>query len=212
MRADANTSAGAATPTLTELLAFLERLRPALVRAACKAGAPRVEAEDAAQEAIIALLRSETVAKLPRKELKAYALRAARNFAHTLARASLRRTEREARWATEPVVRSLDPERALLQKSAFSALVAAIVEIRDELRAPFLLHYAAGFTANEIASCLGLPEGTVRSRLRRAIGLFAPLAQDEVDGVDDQIAALIAALSQMRHLERRGVSPQQPAA
>ena len=212
MRLDANNRVGALPFTLTERLAFLERLRPALVRAALKAGAPSAEAEDAAQEAIIAVLRSETVAKLPRIELRAYALRAARNFAHTLGRAALRRSEREARWAEEPVERSLDPERALLHKSAFLVLVTAIVEIRDELRTPFLLHYAAGFTAAEIANCLGLPEGTVRSRTRRAIGLFAPTAHDEAERVEAQIAALNAALFQMRHIDLRGISPQLPAA
>ena len=43
----------------------------------------------------------------------------------------------------------------------------ALLRLNETLRAPVLLHYAEGFKVEEIARILHIPEGTVKSRMRK---------------------------------------------
>lgn len=47
-------------------------------------------------------------------------------------------------------------------------LYAALAALEEKYRLPVTLHYIEGFHTNEIAHMLRLPEGTVKTRLRRA--------------------------------------------
>ncbi len=47
-------------------------------------------------------------------------------------------------------------------------LYDALVKLEDKYRLPVVLFYLEGFKVREIASMLGIPEGTVKSRLKTA--------------------------------------------
>ncbi len=49
-----------------------------------------------------------------------------------------------------------------------SGLYEAVMGLDLKYRVPFVLYYIEGFRTREIASMLKLPEGTVKTRLRRA--------------------------------------------
>jgi RNA polymerase sigma-70 factor (ECF subfamily) len=60
------------------------------------------------------------------------------------------------------------PLSALLNRESMAALQKAISELPDEFRAPLLLRLHEEYSYEEIALSLGLPLGTVMSRLYRA--------------------------------------------
>ncbi len=49
-----------------------------------------------------------------------------------------------------------------------SDLYAAVAALEEKLRLPVVLYYLEGFKIREIAAILGVPEGTVKTRLRNA--------------------------------------------
>jgi RNA polymerase sigma factor (sigma-70 family) len=51
-----------------------------------------------------------------------------------------------------------------------SDLLAAIAWLEPDLRVPVILRYWADLSVNEVADRMGIPAGTVKSRLHRAIG------------------------------------------
>lgn len=54
-----------------------------------------------------------------------------------------------------------EPERA-------QALRERLLALPEKLRTPLLLHYLEGFSLEEVARMLRLPQGTVKSRMHRA--------------------------------------------
>jgi RNA polymerase sigma-70 factor (ECF subfamily) len=52
-------------------------------------------------------------------------------------------------------------------------IFSTLDELGEEHRSAFLLRYREGFSMNEIAEILGLPEGTVKSRLYYSRKLLA---------------------------------------
>ncbi|HUV04881.1 MAG TPA: RNA polymerase sigma factor, partial [Armatimonadota bacterium] len=70
--------------------------------------------------------------------------------------------EREvADWST-------NPERTLEKKDLQAAVQGALDTLSDEHRAVVVLHHIEGMDLKDIAQELGIPEGTVKSRLARA--------------------------------------------
>ncbi len=74
---------------------------------------------------------------------------------------------------------STSPERIFEQRQMAEIVRAALAEIPTEYRDPLILREYHGLEYQEIADALGLPVGTVKSRLARARGrlgvLLAPL-------------------------------------
>ena len=60
------------------------------------------------------------------------------------------------------------PDRRASEPSTFVALRAALARLSPEQRAVVALHLYQGYTVAETASIVGVPEETVRSRLRLA--------------------------------------------
>ena len=60
------------------------------------------------------------------------------------------------------------PERELERKETLQALEAALASLSIEHRQVLLLRETQGLSYQEIAQCLGLEEGTVKSRIARA--------------------------------------------
>lgn len=76
-------------------------------------------------------------------------------------RAMLRQRARFVPLEEEAAESEIAPERD-------SGLYEAVMGLDVKYRVPFMLYYIEGFRTREIASMLKLPEGTVKTRLRRA--------------------------------------------
>lgn len=60
------------------------------------------------------------------------------------------------------------PELPAEAEGANHELRDALLRLEEKLRLPVILHYMEGYRVREIAGILGLPEGTVKTRLARA--------------------------------------------
>ena len=69
-----------------------------------------------------------------------------------------------------------DPETSAEQKRLTVLFARVLEQLSLELRAVFVLYELEEFTMAEIAATLGLPPGTVASRLRRGRETFERLA------------------------------------
>jgi RNA polymerase sigma-70 factor (ECF subfamily) len=58
-------------------------------------------------------------------------------------------------------------------------LLAALAELGPEQRAVVVLRHLLGYTPGEIGEMLGMPRGTVNSRLRRALDRLRPLVEED---------------------------------
>jgi RNA polymerase sigma-70 factor, ECF subfamily len=124
-------------------------------------------AEDIAQEAFLAAIRS--LDRFDRaRPFGPWLNRIVMNRAIDWSRArSLRRETGAELDADVAATESADPERG---SSVYSdELVAALRQLSPEHRAVVVLRYLLEYTPGEIAKSLGLPRGTVNSRLRRAL-------------------------------------------
>lgn len=133
------------------------------------------EAEDAVQEAFVkALGRGRSFARLhnPEAWLRTVALNQVRN-----------------RWRHAEVVRRFQgrlpgPPTHLELTPDHVALVAALRRLGDAHRTTVALYYLADLTVADVAVELGIPEGTVKTRLARSRELLAPmLSGEEADHV-----------------------------
>jgi DNA-directed RNA polymerase specialized sigma24 family protein len=61
------------------------------------------------------------------------------------------------------------------------AIVTALGEVDADQREAVVLHYLADLPVADVAAQLGVPEGTVKSRLSRARGRLAHLLDDTED-------------------------------
>ena len=68
---------------------------------------------------------------------------------------------------SEPGDASLDPARVVVGQSMNDALADAIAALPLEFREPVVMHHLDGLDLVEIAGVLGVPVGTVKSRLSR---------------------------------------------
>jgi RNA polymerase sigma-70 factor, ECF subfamily len=60
-------------------------------------------------------------------------------------------------------------------------LIAALAELAPEQRAVVVLRYLLDYTPGEIGAMLGMPRGTVNSRMRRALDRLRPLIEGEAE-------------------------------
>lgn len=113
--------------------------------------------------------------------LRSFLIGIAVNNARRHIRAAARRRRASDALASEPRVVTVDASEALERKRLADSLSAALDELPIEQRVAFVLCEAEGRTSVEVAQILGIPEGTVRTRLfhakrklRDALGDFAP--------------------------------------
>ena len=134
------------------------------------------DAEDVTQETYLRLWRSIAELKIE-SSLKLYILKTARNLALDVIRKNSKREDADTvvQYAdeefeiesedTDPAAR---PDLAYLQKMESQAVRESINELPTSARELIILRDLEGLPYSEIATVLGIPEGTLKSKLFRA--------------------------------------------
>ena len=137
-----------------------------LVRSAVLLGCPYQEAEDIVQTALIRCYRSwDRVAKASDPDAYVYKV-----LVNCLAKS------RKRRWSGEEPTADLPDSVAPDNTAGVAlnhALSAALGRLSPQHRAVLVLRYAADMSEQQVAEALGIPVGTVKSRLSRAIAACA---------------------------------------
>ena len=155
-----------ATTDLTELYAAAYRRLVVQLFAIC---GDLADAEDAVQEAFVtAVLKSRELDQVRNPEA----------WVRTVALNRLR-----AGWRHSAVVRKYQaavpgPQTDPALLGDHVAIVAALTELEPDQRTVVVLHHLADLGTAEIAEELGIPEGTVKSRLARGRSRLAGLLED----------------------------------
>ncbi len=151
---------------------IVRRYQGLLVRAAFLVTGSPDEAEDAAQEAFVKAYRA--IGRFRRgAPLKPWLLRIVMNEAKNRRRGTGRRMALQLR--VEERSRHLgdaapSPEAAALERERQTRLLAAVNGLAERERLVIAYRYLLGLDEQEVASAMGLPRGTVKSRTARALG------------------------------------------
>ena len=150
----------------------MEQYGPAVYRLALCRLQSVPDAEDVYQDVFLQLLDQDT-GGWDGERLKAWLLRTAMNRCADLHRFRLRR----------PVL-SLEevPDLAWSADDGAAKLWDAVARLPEKLRTAVHLHYAEGYSTEEIAALLEVPAATVRTRLHRARHQL----KDLLGGMDDE--------------------------
>src|SRR5690242_14966778 len=154
------------TPALDELYSASYRRLVVQLYAIC---GDLAEAEDAVQEGFVAALR---------KHRRLATVHNPEAWVRTVALNYLR-----ARWRHSAVVRKYQarvpgPQVPMEIGPEYVAIVSALAQVDAGQREVVVLHYLADLGTAEVAEELGIPEGTVKSRLSRARTRLAGLLED----------------------------------
>ena len=166
-------SAGDA-PDLEQLVVAHFRFIWRLLR---RLGLPSSDADDAAQQVFLIAGGKLSLIRPGRERAFLYgcALHLAAKWRRNTAR---QRQEPSLDEDSSQVAGSPDMADALLERAQARALLDAILgELPEPLRSVFVLYEIEQLSTHELADLLGLPRGTVASRLRRARAEFEKLAQ-----------------------------------
>lgn len=149
---------------------LVERYTEVAFRTAYLVAGSAADAQDAAQEAFIRAFHA-----LPRfragAPFRPWLLQIVANQAKNRRRAAGRRENLSLRLAEGIRVGDAapSPERALEAQEERRALLHAVNELREEDRLVINCRYFLELSSEETAQTLGWPEGTVKSRLNRAL-------------------------------------------
>lgn len=156
-----------ATPDLEELYGAAYRRLVMQLFAIC---GDLADAEDAVQEAFVTAVRKQReLAEVNNPEA----------WLRTVALNRLR-----SGWRHRAIVRKYQaavpgPQTSSLLLSDHVAVTTALARLDPDQRHVVVLHYLADLGTAEIAAELGIPEGTVKSRLARGRGRLAELLDEE---------------------------------
>src|SRR5262249_10396484 len=129
-------------------------------------GLDAAEADDGAQQ--VFLVASRRLAEIRLGGERAYLF----GIAYRVAADARKRSARRHEQPSEDVGEAIDPapnaDEMLDQQRARALLDAALEKLPIDLRVVFTLHELEEMSMSEIAEVLGIPPGTVASRLRRA--------------------------------------------
>ncbi|MGK3986998.1 sigma-70 family RNA polymerase sigma factor [Sorangium sp. So ce136] len=129
------------------------------------AGTPAAEIDDAVQRTFIAA--SQRLDDVRPGAEKSFLLQTALHVAAHARRSAARRREVPAAEPPE-VVDAATPEQLTSQKHARQMLDQVLDQMEPDLRTVFVLYEFEEMSMVEIAGVIGIPQGTVASRLRRA--------------------------------------------
>ena len=123
----------------------------------------RALAEDAVQEAFLAVWRSADAYKRERAKPSTWILTVVHRRAVDLVRREERRRGEPLEAAPEPASGPADEDVALRDRRA--AVQSALAELPGDQRQAIELAYYGGLTQSELSERLGVPLGTVKSRM-----------------------------------------------
>ena len=133
----------------------------------------RALAEDAVQEAFLAVWRSADAYKRERAKPSTWILTVVHRRAVDLVRREQSRRGEPLEVAPEPSVGPVDEDAVLRDRRA--AVQAALTELPGDQRQALELAYYGGLTQSELAERLGVPLGTVKSRMFAGLGRLREL-------------------------------------
>lgn len=158
-------------------------------------------AEDVTQEVFLRFWRHPERFDASRGSLRTYLLTVGHSVAVDMIRSSAARRTREDNdeWRRPALPTDIDGQ--LLQADQRAIVLAALDRLDSGLRDAILTSYFGGRTYREAAIALGLPEGTVKSRIRHGLHLLrASLAASAAsDGVGLQRDNLTASATTAGH-------------
>ncbi len=168
-----------------DLDAYAELVRrhaPMAVRTATLLGAGPA-AEDVVQEAFVKAYR--TLGRFrDRAPFRPWLLRIVANEAHNQHRSSQRRGAREqASMLLSPELLgggSTDPADHAVREDRRLAVLGAVRELSPPLRQVVTCRYLLDLDEAETATVLGVPRGTVKSRLSRGLAKLRPLIDEDL--------------------------------
>ncbi|MDP1820279.1 MAG: RNA polymerase sigma factor [Acidimicrobiales bacterium] len=137
-------------------------------------------AEDLTQEVFLQLWRQPERYDPSRGSLRTFLLTVTRNLAIDKLRSDVARRAREQQDAARPKVLSTadEPDHGLLLAERRATIGRALGDLPEAERDAVVMAYYGGRTYREAAVLLGVPEGTVKSRIRRGLGrMHETLAQ-----------------------------------
>ncbi|WP_169928035.1 RNA polymerase sigma factor [Labilithrix luteola] len=155
-----------------------EPVIPAIWRCLRRFGVRPDELDDALQTVLVGLFRNwERLSSFSPEALRSYACCASVGVARDVGRSRSRTTRRFEPLSLQEDLQleaaDDDPETRAQQREALTILEAVLKRMPDELRDIFVLHVIEQLSKRELASHLGIPEGTAASRIRRAREEFA---------------------------------------
>jgi RNA polymerase sigma-70 factor (ECF subfamily) len=133
----------------------------------------RALAEDAVQEAFLAVWRSADAYKRERAKPSTWLLTVVHRRAVDIVRREQSRRGEPLEVAPEPSAGPADEDAVLRDRRA--AVQAALTELPGEQRQALELAYYGGLTQSELAERLGVPLGTVKSRMFAGLGRLREL-------------------------------------
>ena len=133
----------------------------------------RALAEDAVQEAFLAVWRSADAYKRERAKPSTWLLTVVHRRAVDIVRREQSRRGEPLEVAPEPSAGPADEDVVLRDRRA--AVQAALTELPGEQRQALELAYYGGLTQSELAERLGVPLGTVKSRMFAGLGRLREL-------------------------------------
>jgi RNA polymerase sigma-70 factor, ECF subfamily len=164
---------GAQSGSVSDLEALFRHHWPRAYRAAYLVVHDAAGAEDIAQEAFLAAVRG--LDRFDRRRpFGPWLHRIVVNRAIDWARARALRRESGDAWLGQLAA------PAPAESSQTEALAIALAELSPEHRAVIVMRHLLEYTPGEIAETLGLPRGTVNSRLRRGLDELAVRLREEV--------------------------------
>jgi RNA polymerase sigma-70 factor (ECF subfamily) len=129
----------------------------------------RQDAEDAVQEAFLKLYRGEAWLRMDNE--KGFLARTVWRVAlDHLPRAAERTLDVSEMELAASGGAGVSPEQSAVDKDERAVLRRLIDGLPEELRQPLVLSSVEEMTSREVAEAMGIPEGTVRTRVMRARG------------------------------------------
>lgn len=132
-------------------------------------GLSPTEADDAAQH--VFLVASKKLAEIAPERERSFLVAAAINVAKTMLRSRARRREDLAE-GPDVTDDKPTPEEHLERARAREEVHRILAEMDEDMRVAFMLFELEEMTMSEVAELLGVPPGTVASRVRRARDFF----------------------------------------
>jgi RNA polymerase sigma-70 factor, ECF subfamily len=143
------------------------------------------EAEDVAQEVFLRLWNQPDLLAPDRGSLRSFLLAQSHARAVDAVRSSSSRRQRETRDAMATAKTPYDIQHEAWDLALADQVATAMGTLPEEERRAIELAYFDGHTYREVATLLGQPEGTVKSRIRNGMRrMRAVLADAGVRGID----------------------------